>query len=373
MDKSHILNILAEDRERYFNSMAAPIIQTSNFTFDKVEDFTNAIKDEYSTSLYTRGRNPTADILRAKLAALDGAEDCLVVNSGSTAIFVAVLAHVKSGDHIISVRGVYTWAQKMFDNILPRFGVNTTYVDGRDIQNFRDALQPNTRLIYLESPSSWVFEEQDLQAVAKLAKERNITTVIDNTYMSPLYQQPVKMGIDIALQSASKYIGGHSDTIGGVICASSAVIKRIYESEFLNIGAGIMPFNAWLLLRGLRTLSVRLEKIRQTTPLVFNFLKTHPAVEKIMAPSDCFGLFTIIFKSRSRAAIINFCETLQHIPMAVSWGGYESLVMPKCAAVDEDNFDPDDEIHRSVRLYVGLEEADFIISDLQQALRTFAE
>jgi cystathionine beta-lyase/cystathionine gamma-synthase len=371
-NRSHILNVLAEEREQYFNAMAAPIIQTSNFTFKRVAEFEGALRDEYSGWVYSRGRNPTVDILRAKLAALDGAEDCLVVNSGSTAIFVSVLSHVKAGDHIISVRGVYSWAQKMFDEILPRFGVTTTYIDGRDIKNFENAIQPNTCVIYLESPTSWVFEEQDLPTIARLAKTKNITTIIDNTYFTPLYVRPLALGIDIAIQSASKYIGGHSDVVGGVICASSSVIRKIFESEFLNIGAGTMPFNAWLLLRGLRTLPIRLEKIRSSTPPVLSFLKEHPAVEKIIAPADVFGLLTIVLKTDSRPSIIDFCEKLEHIPMAVSWGGHESLIMPKCVSVPEKDFEPSNEIHRSVRIYIGLEEPDFIISDLKQALRTFA-
>lgn len=369
-DRSYLLNALSEERGAYFNSMAPPIIQTSNFMFDSVDDFEKALKDEYSTSLYSRGRNPTVDILKDKLAALDEAEDCLVVNSGSTAIFVSVLSQVKTGDHIVSVRGIYTWAKKMFDHILPRFGVTTTYIDGRDIRNFKEAIRPETKLIYLESPSSWIFEEQDLPAVAALAKENGIVTVIDNTYMTPLYQKPVPLGIDIALQSASKYIGGHSDTVGGVICASSSVIRAIYDSEFLNIGAGIMPFNAWLLLRGLRTLPVRLERIRHTTTPVLNFLKNHPAVEKIIAPEDVFGLFTIVLKAGLRSDIVRFCDSLQHISLAVSWGGHESLAMPKCIVLGDEAFDPADEIHRSVRIYIGLEEPAFIIADLQQALTT---
>lgn len=365
---SYVLNSLAEHREQYFNAMAAPIVQTSNFGFRTVQAFEKALKDEYSAPLYSRGRNPTVDILKDKLAALDKAEDCLVVNSGSTAIFISVLSQVKSGDHIIAVRGVYTWAQKMFDQILPRFGVSTTYIDGRDIRNFESALRPETRLIYLESPTSWVFEEQDVPAVAALARKRNIVTVIDNTYMTPLYQQPVAMGIDIAIQSASKYIGGHGDTIGGVVCASSAIIKNIYSSEFLNIGAGIMPFNAWLLLRGLRTLPVRLEKIRRTTPVVLDFLNSHNAVEKIIAPADVFGLFTIVLKTSTRSSIVTFCESLQRFSMAVSWGGHESLAMPKCVFVTNDTFDATDEIQRSVRIYVGLEDADFLVADLRHAL-----
>src|SRR6476469_5345566 len=152
MDLSYILNELGEDRSEYFNAVAPPIIQTSNFRVNKVEELKKLFADEYSGYLYSRGKNPTVDILRKKLAALDGAEDCLVFNSGAAAIFAAVLANVKAGDHIVSVEKPYTWAQKMFNDILPRFGVTTTYIDGREIENFERAILPNTALIYLESP-----------------------------------------------------------------------------------------------------------------------------------------------------------------------------------------------------------------------------
>src|SRR6266700_6713260 len=154
-DLSYILNELVEERELYFNAVSPPIIQTSNFTFKKIEDLRKVFEDEYSNYLYSRGLNPTTDILRKKLAALDGAEDCLVFNSGASAIFASVFANVKSGDHIVSVHKPYTWAQRMFDNILPRFGVSTTYIDGTDITNFERAILPHTTVIYLESPNSW--------------------------------------------------------------------------------------------------------------------------------------------------------------------------------------------------------------------------
>src|SRR6187551_1148786 len=170
MDISYIINELAEDRENYFNAIAPPIIQSSNFAFKTVDDMRKALADEYSTYLYSRGLNPTVDILRKKLAALDHAEDCLVFNSGAAAIFAAVLANVKTGDHIVSVDKPYTWAQKMFNEILPRFGVTTSYIDGTDIANFERAILPNTTVIYLESPNSWSFALQDLRAVAELAR-----------------------------------------------------------------------------------------------------------------------------------------------------------------------------------------------------------
>ncbi len=381
-DLSYILNELGEDRDDYFRAVAPPIVQTSNFAFRKVADMRRAFEDEYSTWLYSRGLNPTVEILRKKLAALDGAEDCLVFNSGAAAIFAAVLSQVKSGDHIVSVKKPYSWAQRMFDVILPRFQVTVTYIDGTDIKYFETAIQPNTTVIYLESPNSWLFELQDLAAVATLAKKHGIVTICDNSYCSPLYQQPIKLGIDLVLQSATKYIGGHSDVVAGVVSGSKERMEKIFNSEYMTVGSGIQPFNAWLLIRGLRTLPARLERISRTTRQVVDFLKTHPRVEKVLFPldpdfpqyalaqkqmKDACGLLTFFIRTDRRETIEAFCESLQHILMAVSWGGYESLIIPKCAGMQPEAFRSADPEHRSLRLYVGLEEADYLLDDLGAA------
>ena len=386
MDISYILNELAEDRSQYFNAVAPPIMQSSNFVFGTVEEMRAAFEDEYTFYIYSRGLNPTVDILRKKLAALDAAEDCLVFNSGAAAIFAAVFANVRSGDHIVSVDKPYSWAQKLFDTILPRFGISTSYVDGRDIENFERAVLPNTALIYLESPNSWDFSLQDLKAVAELAKAENIITICDNSYCSPLHQQPISYGIDLVLQSATKYIGGHSDTVAGVLTGSADMIDRIFRSEYNNIGSGIQPFNAWLLIRGLRTLPARLERISLTTKKVVEYLKGHEKVERISFPFDpdfpqyalakaqmkgASGLLNFTLKAETVGQIERFCESLKHILMAVSWGGHESLVIPKCAGMPTENFDPAKPEHRMIRLYCGLEDADYIISDLQQALEQY--
>jgi cystathionine beta-lyase/cystathionine gamma-synthase len=382
MDISYIINELGEDREHYFNAVSPPIMQTSNFRVEKVDQLKALFEDEYSGYLYSRGLNPTVEILRKKLAALDGAEDCLVFNSGAAAIFAAVLANVKAGDHIVSVDKPYTWAQRMFDVILPRFGVTTTYIDGRRIEHFERAILPATSLIYLESPNSWDYKLQDLTAVAELARAEGIVTIIDNSYCTPLYQQPIGMGIDISLQTATKYIGGHSDTVGGVVCGSHEMMKKIFDSEYLNIGSGIQPFNAWLLIRGLRTLPARLERISRTTRQVVDFLKGHPRVESVLFPLDerfpqyelarrqmrgACGLLSFVVRAGSRAEIVRFCESLRHIFMAVSWGGHESLLLPKCAGLTAEEFDASNTEHRMLRLYTGLEDAVYIIDDLRQA------
>jgi cystathionine beta-lyase/cystathionine gamma-synthase len=277
----------------------------------------------------------------------------------------------------------YTWVQRMFDVILPRFNVTVTYIDGTTIDNWANATKSNTSFYYLESPNSWDFALQPIREVAAFARSKNITTLIDNSYCTPLYQRPIEMGIDMAMQTATKYIGGHSDTLGGVLSGSHAMMKKIFDSEYLNIGSGIQPFNAWLLIRGLRTLPARIERITRTTAELVSYMKQHPKVETVLFPFDesfpqyqlakeqmknACGLFTFVLKTNKREDIVKFCESLQHIMMAVSWGGHESLVIPKCAGLKSGEFDPANIEHRYIRMYVGLEEAGYLIADLKHAL-----
>jgi cystathionine beta-lyase/cystathionine gamma-synthase len=383
MELSYILNELGEEREHYFNAVSPPIVQTSNFTFKTVDEFRWALANEYDAILYSRGNNPTVDILRKKLAALDGAEDALVFGSGMGAITIPVLALLQQGDHVVSVAKPYSWTIKMFDRMLPKFGITTTYIDGTQIGNFEKAIQPNTRLIYLESPNSFTYELQDLEAVAALAKSKGIYTMIDNSYCGPLIQPAYKMGIDLVAQTATKFIGGHSDVVAGVVTGSKVLIKKIFDAEFLNIGGNISPFNAWLLIRGLRTLELRMKRVCESTKKVVACMEQHPKVEKIIFPfhpsfpqyelakkqmKDAGGLFSIVLKVKTLKEVELFCNALKHFLMAVSWGGHESLVIPSAVGIKPEEFDPTNERHRLVRLYVGLEDPDYLIEDLKQAL-----
>lgn len=384
MDLSEILNELGEDREAYFNAVAPPIIQSSNFAFRETDGLRRALQDEYATNLYSRGQNPTVTILRKKLAALDGAEDALVFSSGNAAVFTAVFANVKAGEHIVSVDRPYSWTTRLFQNLLPRFGIATTMIDGTRIENFEQAIQPATRILFLESPNSMTFELQDLEAVARLARERGLLTLIDNSYCSPLYQRPADFGIDLSMQTATKYIGGHSDTVAGVLTGSNELIRRIFASEFLNVGAAVSPMNAWLLLRSLRTLEVRLERIASSTEQLAGYVEPHPKVERIYYPfSRSFpqyelarkqmkrapGLFSAVLKADRVEQIETFCNSLRHFLLAVSWGGHESLVFPGCATLRPEEFDPSNFRHRLVRFYIGLEDPQLLIRDIDQAFQ----
>ena len=383
MDISYILNELGEDREQYYNAVAPPIIQTSNFKFNTVNDFRGALADEYQGNLYSRGFNPTIDILRKKLAALDGAEDALVFGSGIAAVTIPVLALLKTGDEVICVENPYSWTIKLFKDLLPKYGITTTFINGCNLNEYKNAITSKTKLMYLESPNTFSFDVQDLASVADIAKANGILTMIDNSYCTPLYQQPIAYGIDLVAQSATKYLGGHSDLMGGVVTGKRALLEKIFNNEYMNIGASMAPQNAWLLLRGLRTLPIRMEKISENAEKVIAYLESHPKVAQVLHPfsernadlalakkqmKKCGGLFSIVLAAADLHEIETFCNALKHFIMAVSWGGYESLVFPACAAISKADFDPNNKRHVLIRIYIGLEEPDYIIKDLEQAL-----
>ncbi|HVB02272.1 MAG TPA: PLP-dependent aspartate aminotransferase family protein [Chitinophagaceae bacterium] len=383
MDLSYIINELGEDREQYYQAIAPPIIQSSNFAFRSVDAFREGLADEYGHWIYSRGNNPTVDILRRKLAALDGAEDALVFGSGIAAIVTPMLANLSAGDHVLSVGRPYSWTMKFFDRILPRFGISVSYVDGTRVEHFEQELRDNTRLIYLESPNTFTYELQDLAGVAALAGGRGILTLIDNSYCSPLYQKPIAMGIDFCAQTATKFIGGHSDTVAGVLTGSRDRIKKIFDGEFMNFGGTVSPLNAWLLIRGLRTLEIRLERICSSTAKITDVLFGHPKIEKLIFPlhpsfpqfelaqkqmKGGGGLFSIILKTEEIGGVERFCNHLKHFLLAVSWGGHESLAFPFMAGFPKEEFNASNPDHRLVRLYIGLENPDYLLQDLHQAL-----
>jgi cystathionine beta-lyase/cystathionine gamma-synthase len=378
-DISYIINVLGENETDGITSVTPPIYQTSNFYFKNVDQFRDAISNEKENLIYSRGNNPTINLLCRKLAALEGADEALVFGSGMAAISAAILSCIGTGDHIICVQNPYTWTNTLLNtNILPKFGVKVTMVDGCSTQAIIAAAQPETKVIYLESPNSWTFEQQDLKAIASFARDHGIITMIDNSYSTPLYQQPIKFGIDLVLHTASKYLGGHSDVVAGVCCGSRELIGKIFANEFLTLGGILSPFNAWLLLRGLRTLPLRMEHISRATEQLITYLKTKPKISRIyytfLPVNEQFelahqqmkkgtGLFTIEVNS-SVNAIEKFCNSLSYWRMAVSWGGFESLIIPSCSFVRPGLYSALSD--NLIRFSVGLESADVLISDIDK-------
>ena len=384
MDLSYILNHLGEDRENYFNAVSPPIIQTSNFYFKDVASLRKAFLNEKEIPIYTRGNNPTVEILRKKIAALAGAEDALVFSSGVAAISAAVISNVNAGEHVLCVKKPYGWTHRLFDKFLPRFGVTATMVDGTAIENFENAIQPNTKVIFLESPNTFTFELQDIEAVVKLAKAKGIITIIDNSYSTSLGQRCIEMGIDIEVHSATKYYGGHSDVVAGYLISNKKMTDQIFESEFLNLGGIISPNDAWLLIRSLRTLPLRLKQTRETTEALVEWLEQHPQIEKVVYPfSKSFpqydlarkqmthggSLFTVLLKAKDVAQVETFCNSLKCFLMAVSWGGHESLIMPACSFPEQQHYKEEVYPFNLIRFYIGLEDVESLTADLKQAFK----
>jgi cystathionine beta-lyase len=383
MDLDYIINHYAEERSNYEGAVSPPIFQTSNFAFETVEAMRQGLIEEMHAPFYTRGVNPTVRTLRRKLAALAGSEECMVFSSGSAAVAAAVMSQVQAGDHIVCVEKPYSWTTKLLSKLLGRFGVTHTFVDGRDPENFRAAIQPNTKLFMLESPNSITFELQDLAAIAAIAKAHDITTIVDNSYSTPLNQQPIKMGIDITVHSATKYLNGHSDIVAGVLCCSKEKYEQIFAGEFMTLGATISPNDAWLMIRGLRTLPLRMQRVADTTPKVVAFLENHPRVAKVYYPhSPNFdqydlaqkqmqapaGQFSMELKAEKLSDVDDFCDKLKYFTLACSWGSFESLIFPTSALIDSANYSGSPLPWTLIRFYVGLEEADVLIEDLRQAL-----
>lgn len=383
MNLSEILYHLGENRKDYFNSVSPPIIQSSNFVFDSLNDFRNAFAEEMDSNIYTRGNNPTVAILRKKLAALEKAEDCLVFGSGASANAMAILSQVHQGAHVVCVKNSYSWTFKMLTEYLPKFGVTHTFVDGTNLEEIEAAIQPNTTLLFLESPTSIVLDIQDLKACAAIAKKHGIVTAIDNSYSSPIFQRPIEHGIDIVIHSGTKYLNGHSDVVIGVVCASKEIIEKMFYAEFMTLGAIISPNDAMLVIRGLRTLELRLKRCHESTMKITSFLENHPKIEKVNYPfspkspqydlaksqmDGAGGLFSIHLKTDSMEKAEAFFNQLKRFSLAVSWGGHESLVLPFCAFYNVPGKEDTTLPFNLVRIYIGLEDPDWLMEDLEQAL-----
>jgi len=383
MGLDHTLIHLGEDRSKYFNAVAPPIIQTSNFAFDDISSMRQAILDEANNHIYTRGNNPTVEILRKKIAALEKAEDALIVGSGASAAAIAVTGNLKSGDHVICVDHPYSWTRKLFSEILSRWEITVDYVDGRDVLNIRSVIKDNTTLLFLESPNSITFELQDLKACAELAREHNIVTVIDNSYCSPIYQNPIELGIDIVIHSGTKYLNGHSDVVVGVICSTKEMIHKLFKNEYMTYGTIISPNDAALVIRGLRTIELRMQHIQKVTGQLVDWLAEQDPIRQVIYPfhssfpqfelakkqmRGATGLFSIILNTDKKSDVEKFIQALNNFIIAVSWGGHESLCMPFLAFHDMPGY-PDHHVDwRLVRMSVGFESYEYLRDDIAQAL-----
>ena len=359
-----------------------PIHQTSLFSYSKFENLCAALANEYSTPVYTRGRNPTMTSVEKKLAALERGEACKLFASGMGAISAAITGLVNQGDHIIFINQVYSPTIQLAEQ-LARFGVTFTYLTSGDLEQLQAAIRPETRLIWFESPATMTFKRIDITRVVAIAHEHGILTGIDNTWATPLLQKPITMGVDIVAHSLTKYIGGHSDVIAGAIITRHALLKQIFYRTFLLNGAAIGPMDAWLIERGLRTLSVRLQQQEAIALAIGEFLQDHPKVARIYHPAwqedsppvetnplaGYNGLISFTLKNPAYDNVTRFLNALSHFRLGVSWGGFESLAISLQRPENAEQLAAMNLPQGLIRLSVGLEAAQTLIADLEQAFQ----
>jgi cystathionine beta-lyase/cystathionine gamma-synthase len=372
------------EEEKPEGAVVPPIFQNSLFVFDTAEELLASMQLNPTGKPYHYSRlaNPTLDIVEQKLAKLEKTEACKVLGCGMAALTTALINSLRQGAHMVVVDTGYGPVRTTLARYLERFGVSMTLVDGRDPSEVIDAFKPETSVVYLESPSSILFRLQDLDAITKETKARNITTVFDNTYNTPLHFTPAEHGIDLVCHSATKYLGGHSDITAGVICGTKDRIVDLTKNELNVFGNILHPFQAWLLNRGLRTLKVRMKAHEETGNLVAGYLENRPEVAKVhhvgldsYEQRDLFrkhyrgsgGLFSFEPKVQERERVMAFCNELKLFGRGISWGGFESLVVPIHVKPSDH-----DEARWVIRLYTGLEEPEDLLKDVERALAHLA-
>ena len=362
--------------------LATPIYQTSTF---EVTDNEEQLRVTPTDAFYTRYGNPTNTVPEKAIAGLEGADRALLFASGMNAITTSILALLQSGDHVVAQRDIYGGATKFFGQWLPKIGIETTFVDTTEYEQHERAIRPNTRLLYLESPTNPTLRIVDLKRVVGIAKKHRLITMIDSTFATPINCRPAEFGVDLVMHSGTKYFGGHSDLIAGVVAGRADLIEKIHSTR-TTLGGCMDPHAAWLLLRGIKTLAVRVERQNENALRVAQFLAGHPKVRCVYYPfvegNPQRGL--AMEQMRGGGGIVSFdvegtgedarrmSESLSLFTLAPSLGGVDSLVcipvLTSHAMIPPEHRERVGITEQMVRLSVGIEHAEDLIADLDQAL-----
>lgn len=367
-------------------ALDTPIYQSTTFVAADSDEMSAVYAGEKFGYMYTRYGNPTVRALEEKLAALEGGEAALAFASGMAGISSAIMGYVKAGDHVVATRMLYGAAYNFLSKKLPRMGAEVTFVPTARVDDLERAIRPNTRVIYFETPSNPTLEVVDIAALAKMAKARGIPTIMDNTFASPALQQPLALGVTVAVHSATKYLCGHGDAMGGIVAGPKDFISELVHEVIRDYGGVISPFNAWLILRGIRTLHLRMPAHCANAQRIAEFLAAHPRIERVHYPGLASHPGHEVARRQMRAfgAMISFeakggyeagkrvMDRVQLFARAASLGDTRSLIVHSASTS-----------HRAVpraerlamgitdglvRLSVGVEAAEDLLADLDQAL-----
>jgi methionine-gamma-lyase len=365
-------------------AVGTPISRTANFTFASTEEMKRWAEGKSPAYIYTRYGNPTLTIAEQKIAALEQAEAAVVTASGSAAISSALLAVLRAGDEMIASRQLYGGSYRLLRDIFPRFGITVRYVES-DLEGIEKLVNPRTKALYVETPTNPTLRLVDLQKAVAFAKEWAIVSIIDNTFATPVLQKPLTMGFDMVVHSATKYLAGHSDVVAGAAAGSAGLMKRVRENV-IYLGGSMDPEAAFLLIRGMKTLRVRVEQQCKNAMIVAKFLEKHPKVARVHYPGLVahpdhklaqrqmrgFGAMLAFDMKGGLPAARRFCDRVRIFLLAASLGGVESLVV---LPIYTSHYKMSGDEMRgagvepgTVRVSVGLEDPEDLIEDLRQAL-----
>ncbi len=366
-------------------ALSTPIYQTSAFVFRDADHGAALFSGEEEGFIYTRLGNPTQQVLERKLALLEGGEAALATASGMAATLTTILALTGKGESIVSSDTLYggTWA--LFHRILPKMGIEVIDVDAADPENTRRAVRDSTRAIFIETPANPTMKVIDIRATAEIAKKAGISLIVDNTFPTPYLQSPLEMGSDIVVHSATKYISGHGDTIGGLIVGSGEFVARARDI-LVDTGPCISPFNAWLLIRGLKTLALRMERHSKNATEIAGFLESHPKIARVMYPGLArhpqheiaekqmrdFGGMIAFELNGGKEAGKQLMNSVKVCVLTISLGDIATLIEHPASMThstySEDELEKVGITPGLVRVSVGLEDVEDLIRDLDQAL-----
>jgi cystathionine beta-lyase len=368
---------LGDDRDRFQGAATPPVFRSSLFTFPDSASLEESLRGQAGGKfLYTRVSNPTTRVLETKIADLEGTEDAAAFGSGMGAISAVLLGLLSRGDHLVLEDSSYGPTLGFARGPLERFGVEVTFLPSGEFVHLERHLRPQTRLVYLETPASLTFDLVDLEKVARTARERNVLTACDNSWASPLYQQPSRLGIDLVIHSGTKYIGGHSDLLLGLVAGGGAPMARV-RSMAVALGATLSPEDAFLAIRGLRTLPLRMRRHEESGLVLARHLEGHPQVARVLHPGlpsfpghdlarrqmqGSSGLFSFEVEGDGR----RFVDGLKLFSIGVSWGGHESLALPAAVAAGPAGDRRADVPPGLIRISVGLEDPRDLIADLER-------
>ncbi len=379
------LAVRAGQERSQFGEHAEALYLTSSFVFANAAQAAARFSGEEEGNVYSRFTNPTVTMFQERLAALEGAEACIATASGMAAILSTVMALLKAGDHIVAARGIFGASQQMFGNILPRFGVDTSFVAGSNVAAFKAAMQPNTRLVFVETPSNPLTEVFDIAALAEVAHAAGALLVVDNCFCTPALQRPLDLGADLVIHSATKYLDGQGRVLGGAVCGGKAPVEEVFK--FLRTaGTTLSPFNAWVILKGLETLRIRMQAQSASALELARRFEAHPAVQRVFYPGlpshpqhalalrqQATGGAIVSFEVKGERAgawrVIDACRLLS---ITANLGDVKTTLTHP-ASTTHGRISPELRAEAGItegllRVAVGLEAVDDIAADLQRGL-----